>query len=68
MLVMSASDRPDPRRTELFRSAAQVFMKITLAILTLIVFALSFVADYKWRKWMASRRDEQRNPEHRDGM
>lgn len=31
-------------------------MKIALAILVLVVFALSFVADYKWRQWMASRR------------
>lgn len=31
-------------------------MKLTLAILALVVFALSFVADYKWRQWMAKRR------------
>lgn len=31
-------------------------MKLALAILVLIVFALSFVADYKWRQWMAKRR------------
>ena len=31
-------------------------MKLALAILVLIVFALSFVADYKWRQWMARRR------------
>ncbi|MGA8089221.1 MAG: hypothetical protein WCA10_18250 [Terracidiphilus sp.] len=31
-------------------------MKLALAILVLIVFALSFVADYKWRKWMNKRR------------
>jgi hypothetical protein len=31
-------------------------MKLTLAILALIVFALSFVADYKWRQWMNKRR------------
>jgi hypothetical protein len=31
-------------------------MKFALAILVLVVFALSFVADYKWRKWMAQRR------------
>jgi hypothetical protein len=31
-------------------------MKLTLAILVLIVFVLSFVADYKWRQWMAKRR------------
>jgi hypothetical protein len=31
-------------------------MKFFLAILVLIVFALSFLADYKWRQWMAKRR------------
>jgi hypothetical protein len=31
-------------------------MKLALAILVLVVFALSFVADYKWRQWMARRR------------
>jgi len=42
-------------------------MKLALAILVLIVFALSFVADYKWRKWMAKRRAEHNGstPQHR---
>lgn len=31
-------------------------MKLVLAIVVLIAFALSFVADYKWRQWMAKRR------------
>ena len=31
-------------------------MKFALAILALVVFALSFVADYKWRTWMNKRR------------
>ncbi len=31
-------------------------MKILLPILVLLVVAASFVADYKWRKWMAERR------------
>jgi len=31
-------------------------MKLALAIVVLVVFALSFVADYKWRQWMARRR------------
>jgi hypothetical protein len=31
-------------------------MKLALAIVVLLVFALSFVADYKWRQWMAQRR------------
>ena len=33
-------------------------MNLFLAILVLIVFVLSFVADYKWRQWMAKRRAE----------
>jgi hypothetical protein len=33
-------------------------MKLALAIVVLIVFALSFVADYKWRRWMAKRRND----------
>ena len=33
-------------------------MKLALAILALVVFALSLVADYKWRQWMAQRRAE----------
>ena len=39
-------------------------MKLALAILVLIVFALSFVADYKWRQWMAKRRAENNDPKH----
>ena len=35
-------------------------MKLLLAIVVLVVFALSLVADYKWRKWMNRRRDEHR--------
>jgi hypothetical protein len=31
-------------------------MKLALAILAFVVFALSFVADYKWRQWMNKRR------------
>ena len=34
-------------------------MKLALAILALVVFALSFVADYKWHQWMAKRRADQ---------
>jgi hypothetical protein len=33
-------------------------MKLALAILALVVFALSLFADYKWRRWMAQRRAE----------
>jgi hypothetical protein len=41
-------------------------MKLALTILALVVFALSFVADYQWRKWMAQRRsaDNSVNPPH----
>lgn len=43
-------------------------MKLTLAIVVLLVFALSLVADYKWRKWMAERRAGRRHPEDRHSM
>ena len=41
-------------------------MKLALAIVVLIVFALSFVADYKWRKWMAQRRSGEQQPNASD--
>ncbi len=41
-------------------------MKLALAILALVVFALSFVADYKWRQWMAKRRTDQDTPHASD--
>jgi len=31
-------------------------MKIFLGILIILLIATSFIADYKWRKWMAERR------------
>ena len=37
-------------------------MKLALVIVVVIVFALSLVADYKWRKWMAQRRAEHQQP------
>jgi hypothetical protein len=43
-------------------------MKIVFAIVVLIVFALSFVADYKWRRWMAKRRAEQNRPRQQDRL
>ena len=43
-------------------------MKVALAIVVLIVFALSFVADYKWRQWMARRRAEHDQPTHQDRL
>jgi hypothetical protein len=30
-------------------------MKLLLAILVLVVFAVSFWADHKWRQWMKTR-------------
>jgi len=33
-------------------------MSFALAILALTVFALSLLADYKWRQWMNKRRAE----------
>lgn len=41
-------------------------MKFALAILALVVFALSFAADYRWRRWMAKRRADQRGPNPAD--
>ena len=38
-------------------------MKFVLAILVLVVFALSFIADYKWRQWLAKRRSDHDAPE-----
>jgi hypothetical protein len=34
-------------------------MKLILAMLVLLVFALSFWADHKWRQWMKARRKSQ---------
>jgi hypothetical protein len=31
-------------------------MKILIVLLVILVVAASFVADYKWRKWIADRR------------
>jgi len=33
-------------------------MKLALAIIVLVVFVLSLVADYKWRQWMTNRRSD----------
>jgi len=33
-------------------------MKIFLGILAVLVVAVSLIADYKWRRWMAARRRE----------
>jgi len=39
-------------------------MKLTLAILALVVFALSFWADHKWRQWMKTRRESHPDKPH----
>jgi hypothetical protein len=36
-------------------------MKLALAIIAVLIVAVSFFADYKWRRWMADRR---RNSDH----
>jgi len=41
-------------------------MEFVLAIVVLIAFALSFVADYKWRRWIAKRRSEHEDSGGRD--
>jgi hypothetical protein len=41
-------------------------MKLALAFVVLVVFVLSFVADYKWRRWMAERRREHQRPASSD--
>lgn len=33
-------------------------MKLLLGIFALLIVAASFVADYKWRQWMAARRKD----------
>ncbi len=33
-------------------------MKIVLIVVAILVLAGSFVADYKWRQWLAARRRE----------
>jgi hypothetical protein len=43
-------------------------MKLFLAIIVLVVFGLSLLADYKWRKWMAQRRAEHQHPDRRNSM
>lgn len=36
-------------------------MKLALILIVVVLVVVSFVADYKWRKWMADRkRDRQR--------
>jgi hypothetical protein len=35
-------------------------MKIFLGILAVLIVAVSFFADYKWRQWMTARRRDRR--------
>jgi hypothetical protein len=36
-------------------------MRVFLGIVAILLIAGSFYADYKWRKWIADRREERRN-------
>jgi hypothetical protein len=37
-------------------------MKILIAILVVLVVAVSLIADYKWRQWIAARRRDRQEP------
>jgi hypothetical protein len=37
-------------------------MKILLGILVILVVVASFIADYKWRQWIAARRRDRQEP------
>ncbi|WP_162601440.1 hypothetical protein [Occallatibacter savannae] len=41
-------------------------MKLLLPILVLVVFALSFWADHKWRQWMKTRQRSHPDQPHND--
>jgi len=41
-------------------------MKFVFIILAALVIAGSLFADYKWRQWMAGRRQEQQDPNDPD--
>jgi hypothetical protein len=36
----------------------RTLVKIVLVVVVVLVFAGSFVADYKWRKWVRERRGD----------
>ncbi len=42
-------------------------MKLVFVVVAILVLAGSFIADYKWRQWIAARRRERddSNPENR---
>jgi hypothetical protein len=37
-------------------------MKLVLAIVVVALIVASFVADYKWRKWMEERKRDRQQP------
>ncbi len=37
-------------------------MKLLFALAVLLLIAVSLVADYKWKQWMATRRQERDHP------
>lgn len=37
-------------------------MKLTLTLVALILLAASFYADYKWKQWIAARKQERDHP------
>jgi hypothetical protein len=48
------------RRSEPYELRTVSSMKIALILIAVVLVVISFVADYKWRKWMADRkRDRQ---------
>ncbi len=36
-------------------------MEILLTVIAVVMVAASIFADYKWRRWMAARRNERQN-------
>lgn len=40
-------------------------MKIVVAIIAVVILAGSLIADYKWRQWMAARKQERDDPHQR---
>ena len=37
-------------------------MKLIIGLVALFLVALSFVADYKWKQWIAARKQERDHP------
>ena len=41
-------------------------MKLLLALGILLLIVISFLADYKWKRWIAARKQEHENsPDHK---